>query len=83
MFKGNKQKTLITTTLIQFTTKMVKDRSSASIEQFPLGSVEPHELLLTRSFQAWCTRFNFWIGFLFYKWSMFPFKGNLIYSQNT
>lgn len=56
MFKGNKQEMLITTTMIQFTTKMVKDRSSASIEQFPLRSVEPHQLvsaqMLILSFRA-------------------------------
>lgn len=42
MLKGKKQEMLITTTVIQFTTKTVKNRTSASIEQFPLRSVEPH-----------------------------------------
>lgn len=42
MFKDDKEEMLITRTIIQLTAKMVKDRSSAGTEQFPLRSVQPH-----------------------------------------
>lgn len=41
MFKGSKPEMLITTPVIQFTVKLVKDRPSASINQLPLGSLGP------------------------------------------
>lgn len=42
MLRDRKPEMLITTSVIQFTAELVKDRISASTEQFLWGPVEPH-----------------------------------------
>lgn len=82
MFKDSKPEMLITTPVIQFTTELVKNRTSASTEQFPPGPQSHINLCpLTSSslvLQPDAQDLTFGLVVFFIN-EMFSFIGNLIY----